>query len=392
MEDMCSECVKPMAKEELPSSPNWGGKVEDLIVITERETGRLLFVDSSNHRVVKEIEAGYAIHAPTFTPNSVSDRWLWAISRNGWLLKIDLYSLQVVGKIRVGLDSRGTAVSTDGRYVIVGNYIPNNAVIIDAETLKPLKLIEASGLNPAGDMVKSRVAAVLSTPVGPYFEFALKEAGQVWVVDYSKADFPVVAKISNVGGILHDGFLTPDGRYLQVASQADGAMVVIDLKEMSIVKKIPAGKQPHPGPGAVFLSQGRLLAATVAIGEGMVTVWDTRTWEVVKTLPTPGPGLFIRSHPESRYVWVDCSADSSAWDNILVFDRETLSVVATLQPGRRAIHPEFTPDGKFVYVGCWNDNKVIVYDALTLEKVAEFAATTPTGIFSAGVRQEEPGA
>lgn len=392
IDDMCANCEKVIPTEQLPSQPTWGGKVEDLMVVVERDIGQLMFIDSSTHKVIKSIEAGYAIHAPTFTPKKVSDRWLWAISRNGWLIKVDLYSLQVVGKVRVGLDSRGTAVSTDGKYVIVGNYIPNNAVIVDADTLKPLKVIDTFGVNPDGVEVKSRVAAVLSTPIGPYFEFALKDAGQVWVVDYSQPDFPVVKKIINVGSILHDGFLTPDGRYFQVASQGDGTIVVIDLETLEIVKKIPAGKQPHPGSGAIFESQGRILAATPAIGEGLVTIWDTATWEVVKTIPTRGPGLFIRSHPDSRYVWVDCAASSDSWDNIVVFDRDTLEIVKTLQPGERSVCPEFTLDGKYVYVSCWNGDKVVVYDANTFEVVAEIQAKTPTGIFSAGIRQEEPGA
>lgn len=383
------EIVVPTSQ--LPSQPTWGGKVEDLMVVVERDVGKLMFVDSSTHQVIRHIEAGYAIHAPTFTPKAVSDRWLWAIARNGWLTKVDLYSLQVVGKVRVGLDSRGTAVSTDGKYVIVGNYIPNSAVIVDAETLEPLKVIKTFGVNPDGEAVESRVAAVLSTPIGPYFEFALKEAGQVWVVDYSQPNFPVVKVIPDVGRILHDGFLTPDGRYFQIASQEDGTMVIIDLQEMKIVKKIPAGKKPHPGPGAIFESQGRTLAATPAIGEGLVTIWDTATWEVVKTLPTRGPGLFIRSHPDSPYVWVDV-AFGEWWDDVVVFDRETLEIVDTLQPGKRSIHPEFTPDAKYVYISCWNEDKVVVYDATTLEVVTELQATTPTGIFSVGIRQEEPGA
>ena len=377
--------------DQLPSQPIWGGKVENLMVVVERDIGNLMFVDGSTHTVIKHVEAGYAVHAPTFTPKAVSDRWLWAIARNGWLTKIDLYSLQVVARIRVGLDSRGTAVSTDGKYVIAGNFIPNSAVIVDAETLEPLKVINTFGINSDGEAVESRVAAVLSTPLGPYFEFALKEAGQVWVVDYSQPNFPVVEAITDVGRILHDGFLTPDGRYFQIASQEDGAMVIIDLQEMEIVKKIPAGNKPHPGPGAIIKSQGRILAATPAVGEGLITIWDTATWEVVKTIPTRGPGLFIRSNPDSRYVWVDV-AFGEWWDDIVVFDRDTLEIVKTLQPGKRSIHPEFTHDAKYVYVSAWNGDKVIVYDAHTLEVVAEFEAKTPTGIFNAGIRQEEPGA
>ena len=377
--------------DDLPSHPTWGGEVEDLMVVTERDIGNLMFINGSTHTVVSHLEAGYAIHAPTFTPKSVSDRWLWAIARNGWLTKIDMYSLEIVGKVRVGLDSRGTAISTDGKYIIAGNFLPNNAVIIDAETLQPLKVIETYGVNPDGVEVESRVAAVLSTPIGPYFEVTLKEAGQVWIVDYSKADFPIIKKILNVGNILHDGFLTPNGRYFQIASQEDGIMAIIDLETLEILKKIPAGIQPHPGPGANFESLGRILAATPALGEGMVTIWDTATWDVVKTIETRGPGLFIRSHPDSRYVWVDV-AFGDYWNDIVVFDRDTLEIVTTLQPGERSVHPEFTPDAKYVYVACWDDNKITVYDAATFEVVTELPATTPTGIFSAGIRQEEPGA
>ena len=44
------------------------------------------------------------------------------------------------------------------------------------------------------------------------------------------------------------------------------------------------------------------------------------------------------------------------------------------------LHPEFTSDGRFVYVSDWQGNIVRVYDAVTLEKVAEISGvTTPTG-------------
>ena len=207
--------------------------MKDLMVVVERDIGNLMFIDSRNHQALKHIEAGYAIHAPSFTSKEVSDRWLWAIARNGWLTKIDLYSLQVVGKVRVGLDSQGTAISRDGKHVIAGNYIPNSAVIVGANTLEPVKVIETLGVDPKGQAVKSRVAGLVPTPSKPYFEIVLKEAGQVWVVDYSKPDMPIISTISGVGNILHEAFLIPEGRYMQVASQEDGIIAVIGLEGFS---------------------------------------------------------------------------------------------------------------------------------------------------------------
>ena len=56
------------------------------------------------------------------------------------------------------------------------------------------------------------------------------------------------------------------------------------------------------------------------------------------------------------------------------------------------LHPEFTEDGKFVYVSDWLGNAVRVYDAHSLEKVAEIEGiSAPTGIFNASRRQETLG-
>ena len=38
--------------------------------------------------------------------------------QDGWVFKIDLYGLQPVRKVRIGLDSRAIAISDDGNYLI----------------------------------------------------------------------------------------------------------------------------------------------------------------------------------------------------------------------------------------------------------------------------------
>ncbi|MCZ7546965.1 MAG: hypothetical protein M5R40_27135 [Anaerolineae bacterium] len=133
--------------------------------------------------------------------------------------------------MRVGLDSRGLAISDDGRYVIVGNYIPATAVILDAATLEPLTVIRTEAADPEGNRVASRVAItsdVSEALVGPYFLIALKEAGQVWRIDYSQPDFPIRV-VQDVGHILHDAFLSPDNTRFCIASQRDNWMAVIDV-------------------------------------------------------------------------------------------------------------------------------------------------------------------
>ncbi len=375
----------------LPGAPTHDGNLDNLMLVTEREAESIAVFDGDTHRLLGHIEASYRAHGYAFDPTS--GRWAYNVGRDGWLFKIDLYTLQAVTKVRVGLDSRGLAISDDGQYVIVGNYIPNSAVILEAKTLEPLKVITTEGNNPQGEFVQSRVCItsdVSPDKAGPYFILALKEAGQIWRIDWSKPDFPI-DKVEGVGNILHDGFLSPDNKFFYIASQKDNWMAVIDVQAWELVNKIPTGETPHPGSGAAWEANGTVYGATVHAGEGKITVWDLSNNEIVAEIPTTGPGLFIRSHHDSPYVWADTMFADPA-NHIYVFDGETFEVVEVIDEGVQPLHPEFTHDGKYVYVADWQGNVVRVYDAETFDKVAEVGGvTTPTGIFNTSRRDETLG-
>jgi nitrite reductase (NO-forming)/hydroxylamine reductase len=372
----------------LPASPTHDGNLDNLMLVTEREVQSIAVFDGDTHRLLGHIPASYRAHGYAFDPTS--DRWAHNVGRDGWLFKIDLYTLQAVAKVRVGLDSRGLAISDDGKYVIVGNYIPNSAVILDAKTLEPLKVITTEGNNPQGEFVPSRVCITSDVSpklVGPYFIIALKEAGQMWRIDYSQPDFPI-DKIEGVGNILHDGFLSPDNKFFYVASQKDSWMAVIDVATWALVTKISTGKTPHPGSGATWEANGKTYGATVHAGEGKITVWDLATNEIAAEIPTSGPGLFIRAHHDSPYVWADTVFGTPA-NRTYIIGKETFELVKVIEEGVQTVHPEFTADGRYVYIADWQGNVVRVYDAETFEKVAEVGGvTTPTGIFNTSRRSE----
>jgi nitrite reductase (NO-forming)/hydroxylamine reductase len=375
----------------LPDAPTHDGNLDNLMLVTEREAESIAVFDGDTHRLLGHIAASYRAHGYAFDPTS--DRWAYNVGRDGWLFKIDLYTLQAVAKVRVGLDSRGLAISDDGRYAIVGNYIPNSAVILNAKTLEPLKVIPTEGNDPQGEFVQSRVCItsdVSPDKVSPYFILALKEAGQMWRIDWSQPDFPI-DKVEGVGNILHDGFLSPDNTRFYVASQKDNWMAVIDVAEWKLVDKIATGQTPHPGSGAAWEANGTVYGATVHAGEGKITVWDLANDEIVAEIETSGPGLFIRSHHDSPTVWADTMFGHPP-NRIYIFDKSTFEVVKIIDDGVQTLHPEFTADGQFVYVADWQGNVVRVYDALTFEKVAEVGGvTTPTGIFNTSRRAETLG-
>ena len=376
----------------LPDAPEHDGALDNLMFVTERENRSIAAIDGDTHQLLGHIDASYRAHGYAFDPTT--DRWLYNVGRDGWVFKIDAYTLQAVRKVRVGHDSRGLAISDDGRYLMAGNFIPTTAVLLDGLTLEPLKVIQAEGVDPDGNFVRSRVAITSDVSpelVGPYFIIALKEAGQVWRIDYSDPDF-AIDKVENAGRILHDGFLSADNRYFYLASQQDDWMVVIDVQDWTVVERIPTGDTPHPGSGAVWEADGTTYGATTHAGEGKVAIWDLATNEVVGVVATQGPGLFIRAAENSPFVWADALfADPS--NTITVFRKEApFEVVGVVEEGVMTLHPEFTADGSQVYISDWTGEVVRVYDATTLEKVAEITGiTTPTGIFSAERRHERLG-
>jgi len=381
--------------DQLATKPAHSGNLDNLMLVTEREARGIAVFDGDTNTFLGKIEASYRAHGYTFDPTN--PRWAYNVGRDGWLFKIDLYTLQAVAKVRVGIDARAIAISDDGKYVIVGNYIPTNMVIVDTETMQPVKVIEAEGTDPDGKFVKSRVAGINATSrklVGPYFLVNLKEAGQVWRIDYSKPDFPVV-KLENVGKILHEGFETPDQKYFYATSQASNWMAVIDVANWKLATKIPTGEKPHPGPGAIWeASDGKLYAATVHIKDGLILIWDVATNQEVKRIPTVGPGLFIRTNENTPYVFADALFSQEAPNTIYAVEKDPPFNVheIKIEGGQKCLHPEPTADGKYVYISDWTGNKIYVYDATTFEKVKEFDdITTPTGIFNSSRRYETLG-
>lgn len=375
----------------LPDAPTHTGNIDNLLLVTEREGRSIAVFDGDTHTLLGHIPASYRAHGYAFNP--VDERWAYNVGRDGWLFKIDLYTLQPVAKVRVGLDARGLAISDDGRWVIVGNYIPATAVILDAHTLEPATVIYTEAENPEGELVQSRVAItsdVSPEMVGPYFIIGLKEAGQVWRINWAEPDFPI-DRVEGVGHILHDGFLSPDNRYFYIAAQMDDWMAVIDVENWTLAGTIATGLTPHPGSGATWEANGTQYGATVHAGEGLITVWDLATNEIAATIPTSGPGLFIRAHDDSPYVWADTMFAEQP-NKIYIFDRETFEVVHVIEEGVQPLHPEFTHDARYVYVSDWQGNVVRVYDAQTFEKVAEVGdVLTPTGIFNTDRRDETLG-
>jgi len=159
--------------------------VKDITFATERDASLVDFIDSTTGKVLSRHKAGFAVHVTVTNKNE--PRYAYSISRSGRLTMFDIGApgQPAVASVQVGQESRGLAVSPNGKYVIAGNYNPGGAVLCDAHTLKPLKAYDTSRvIDPDGQIGPSRVAGIADTPYGPYFAVALKDGGHTYIIDY----------------------------------------------------------------------------------------------------------------------------------------------------------------------------------------------------------------
>jgi len=400
-------------EKDYPTEPLHGRNWENFFVVIERDVGKVAVIDGDTKEVLAHIPTGYAVHVLKASEHhSINEpenpgRFWYTMGRDGKMTKIDLWQNpenMLVAEVKIAYDARDVAVSGDGKYVIGGGYWPPHFAIVDAKTMEPVKVVSTRGVNVDGEYVEeARVAAIYTTPHEPTWVVAIKELGQIWQVDYTDIDNLRIDKIDN-SKFLHDGFFDPTGRYFQIAANASNQMVVVDTKTRKLEATIDTKALPHPGPGANWIDPNcGPVGGTTHLGAGVVTVWGNDpanrpddAWKICYEVETDGPGLFIRTHPDSDYVWADQTIhpEPEIQQSIKVFSKATGEVVKTIrlteEEGHVAVHFEFSQDGSEVWASIWNrsnsktDNgSIVVFDAKTLEEKARIPGLfAPTGKFN----------
>jgi nitrite reductase (NO-forming)/hydroxylamine reductase len=405
-----------IAVADYPTKPMHGRNWKNFFLAIERDNGSVAVIDGDKKELVARIPTGYAVHVLKAVeknkvvkhpnPDEIGRFW-YTMGRDGKMTKIDLWQTpekMLVAESQIAYDARDVAVSGDGKYVIGGGYWPPHFVILDASTMEPLKVVSARGVNVDGKFVnEARVAAIYDTPLAPTWLVNIKELGQTWQVDYTDIDNLRIDMIDN-SKFLHDGFFDPTGQYFQIAANASNQMVVIDSTSRKLEAIIDTDARPHPGPGANWIDpKCGPVGGTPHLGVGKMTAWGNdpkghkdAAWKICYEVETGGPGLFIRTHPKSDYVWIDQTLhpEPEIQQSINVIDKKTREIVKTIRltetKGYVAVHFEFNHDGTEVWTSVWNradstkpNGEIIVFDAKTLTEKARIKGLyAPTGKFN----------
>ncbi|NRA82446.1 MAG: c-type cytochrome [Gammaproteobacteria bacterium] len=380
IEDIVASRIEHFDQSKLPNEPQFDADPMNLFIVVELGDHSATLLNGDTFEPITRFKTRFALHGgPKYSPDG---RFVYFASRDGWISKYDIYNMKTVVEVRAGINTRNLAISSDGKYAIVGNYLPHSAVILDTTDLSPIKLIAVADKNGK----TSRVSAVYNAPPRTSFIVALKDVKEVWEIPYSdnggEERFPI--KRITTEDFLDDFFFDPQYINLIGASRDNKNGQVINLDIGKKIATVPMNGMPHLGSGITWDYQGKQVFATPDIKDGRVTIIDMESWKVIKEIKTDGPGFFMRSHSNSPYAWVDVFFGPHK-DRVHIIDKATLEIVKTITPapGKTAAHVEFTKDGKYALLSIWdNDGAVVVYDAMTLKEIKRIPMNKPSGKYN----------
>lgn len=382
----------------LSDKPQFAADPLNLFVVVESGDHHVTVLDGDKLEPMHRFPSRFALHGgPKFTPDG---RFVFFASRDGWVSKFDLYNLKTVIEVRAGINTRNLAVSSDGKYVMVANYLPHSLVLFDADLtlIKVIVAADEEGKNT------SRVSAVYDAAPRKSFVAAMKDIAELWEISYDPNAAPIYPGMVHdyrmeeavavkgqfnprripLDDYLDDFFFDQSYTHAIGASRDGGKGQVVNLNVRRRIATIELPGMPHLGSGITWPYHGHTVLATPNLKEGLVTVIDMKDWKTIKQIRTLGPGFFMRSHEHTGYAWVDAMM-SAHKDTLQVIDKNTLEVVARLtpEPGKTLAHIEFTRDGKYALASLSEyDGALVVYDAETLREVKRIPMRKPVGKYN----------
>jgi nitrite reductase (NO-forming)/hydroxylamine reductase len=394
--------------------------IENLFSVTLRDTGQVALIDGDSKKIINIVKTGYAVHISRV---SKSGRYLYVVGRDAKINLIDLWMAKPdnVAEIRVGLEARSVDTSKykgyEDKYAIAGSYWPPQYVIMNGDSLEPLKIVSTRGMTVDTQEYhpEPRVASIVANHHKPEFVVNVKETGQILVVDYTDLTNLKTTTI-DAAPFLHDGGWDSTQRYFLVAANKSNKIAVVDTVEGKRAALVDVGAIPHPGRGANFVhptfgpvwSTGHLGDESIALIGTDPAKHKDNAWKMVQKLKGQGGGsLFIKTHPKSTNLWVDTALnpDPKVSQSIAVYDISKMDgkamsdLKAEILPiaewagvtdgAKRVLQPEYNAAGDEVWFSVWSakdqQSAIVVVDDKTRKLKAVIkdpALITPTGKFN----------
>jgi protein NirF len=203
-----------------------------------------------------------------------------------------------------------------------------------------VKVSDAETLDLVGDIPgTSKTIGLVDVP-GRRFAWSTWDSGEAFMADFSGPEM-VVTKLGDVGKNPFDAVLTDDGHTYLIGLFGEKGVTAIDLWDIGAApvrflkdygktdEDLPVYKRPHLQGWAC--TEGQFVLR--AVGQHELLWVDRQSLREVARTPMHGQPVFIIAQPGAPYVWVNFATPLN--DTVQVVDSRTHEVVKTLPPARR---------------------------------------------------------
>ena len=330
------------------------------ISMTKRSYSRVLRAAAT---VAFALTCASLSHAPRAAETGVA-----YISTASGVAVIDLGRLDVARTVDLPSAVRGLAVTPDGKYVLAADEASGDVAVIDSATLGVVRRVpigknpEFMRMQPDGD--KAYVTFEPSSSGKPPGK-GDKDDDSGAPAEVAAIDLRMwTARSFLTGGRETEGIeFSPDGKRLSVANEGDDTVTSYDKQTGKLLQTVDLhalGSRPR---GIKVSPDGTRYVVTMENSDTLV-VLDS-TLKVEKTIPVAkGPYGVAFDASGKRLVIAAARAKT-----LQVFDAHTLEKLAEIPVGDRCWHFSFTPDEAYLLVACGRSNEVRVIDARTYRPV-----------------------
>jgi YVTN family beta-propeller protein len=258
------------------------------------------------------------------------------IFRNGWAITTLLLAAVLLA---------ANTVRAAGAKAYVGNFKDNTISVIDVE----LKRVTATIPVPPGPH------GIVITPDNRWVYVASDGASTVSVID--AATDKLVENIE-VGKNPHGVAVTPDGRFVLVGVYDTDSVVLIDTASRKLAGSIPVGK-PH---NIAIHPNGRVVyVGSQTPGKFSLAIIDLTQRKITGTVPLEKTPRGLEFRPNGKYLYIT----QAGLESVAVVDPADNKIVSEISVGVSPHYANFTPDGKRGLTAVQGPSLLAVFDAET---------------------------
>ena len=335
--------------------------IEQVLPVVERDGGYVWIMEDEkilDKFALKNVHGGIKYQFP----NAEN---IFVPTRDGFVEKYSLKRGKRVLEVRACINLRNVSLSRDGKRVVATCLLPRQMVVMDSKDLKPIKIIPLEG----------KVSALYDLYTKDEMIFTYRDKPLVGVVN--SRDFTI--KYKKIKEPIEDFFIDPFDKFIIATARGGKVLRVYKIKGMKEVFEHKMEGMPHLFSATYWYKDGNFYFATPHLRKPYVSVWKMYDWQFIKRIDIGGDGFFVKTHPNTPYLWIDNGTDKL----ILVKKEDFSKKILTPVKNKQYIHAEFTGDGKYTYLSIYDHNGSIeVWDTKSLKKLISYPADIPVGKYN----------